>query len=202
MKRNQIRAFIKPNHTSIVISISLLILAISLLCAHVFLVDARSPINVMAMKWWKDNKPSKLKSRIRYNQRPPSLLAPGVLHFRTEQSHKYYFHPKGARITKSSHFMKRYHLGRKINFVCVATGKPRPSIIWLKDGLELNSYSGYEHAGVSIPGIREWRLGKYRLKSKVEIDPAMPKDAGYYECQADNKYAIDRRGFIAKYELN
>ena len=31
---------------------------------------------------------------IRYNQRPPSLLAPGVLHFRTEQSHKYYFHPK------------------------------------------------------------------------------------------------------------
>ena len=36
----------------------------------------------------------------------------------------------------------------------------------------------------------------------MEIDPAMPKDAGYYECQADNKYAIDRRGFIAKYELN
>ena len=31
---------------------------------------------------------------IRYNQRPPSLLAPGVLHFRTEQSHNYYFHPK------------------------------------------------------------------------------------------------------------
>jgi hypothetical protein len=36
----------------------------------------------------------------------------------------------------------------------------------------------------------------------VEIDPAMPKDAGYYECQSDNKYAIDRRGFFAKYELN
>ena len=30
----------------------------------------------------------------------------------------------------------------------------------------------------------------------------MPKDAGYYECQTDNKFAIDRRGFIAKYELN
>ena len=49
--------------------------------------------------------------------------------------------------------MKRYHLGRKISFVCVATGKPRPQIIWLKDGLELNSYSGYEHEGVSIPGV-------------------------------------------------
>ena len=124
-------------------------------------------------------------SSIRYNQRPPSLLLPGVLQFRTEQSHKYYFHPKvknrmfvlniyvdnivlclitifsnhlwtimqGARIIKASHFMKRYHLGRKISFVCVATGKPRPQIIWLKDGLELNSYSGYEHEGVSIPGV-------------------------------------------------
>ena len=36
----------------------------------------------------------------------------------------------------------------------------------------------------------------------MEIDPAMPKDAGYYECQSDNKFSIDRRGFIAKYELN
>ena len=110
------------------------LLAISIICAillfcEVIMVDARSPINVMAMKWWKDNKPTKLKprqalcfyfvdivyktmtsfkmdnfksqkilltfySRIRFNQRPPSLLLPGVLQFRTEQSHKYYFHPK------------------------------------------------------------------------------------------------------------
>ena len=50
--------------------------------------------------------------------------------------------------------------------------------------------------------ISEWRLGSDQMKSKLEIDPAMPKDAGFYECQTDNKYAIDRRGFIAKYELN
>jgi len=93
--------------------------------------------------------------------------------------------------------MKRYHLGRKISFVCVAKGVPRPNITWMKDGLELKSYAGYEHVG-----IREWRLGRKRVKSKVEIDPAMPKDAGYYECQTDNKWSIDRRGFIAKYELN
>ena len=29
------------------------------------------------------------------------------------------------------------------------------------------------------------------IKSKVEIDPAMQRDAGYYECQAYNKYAVD-----------
>ena len=113
--------------------------------------------------------------------------------------------------------MKRYHLGRKISFVCVARGVPRPQITWLKDGLELNSYAGYEGVGVSILGSRsrsrsfltgssfqisEWRLGNNRMKSKLEIDPAMPKDAGFYECLGDNKFSIDRRGFIAKYELN
>jgi hypothetical protein len=39
--------------------------------------------------------------------------------------------------------------------------------------------------------ISEWRKGKNRLKSKLEIDPAMPKDAGYYECQSgENKITI------------
>ena len=65
----------------------------------------------------------------------------------------FHLHFKGARILKASHFLKRYQLGRKISFVCVATGKPRPQITWLKDGLELNSYSGYEHVGVSMPGV-------------------------------------------------
>lgn len=125
---------------------------------------------------------------------------------------------QGARIVKASHFMKRYHLGRKISFVCVAQGLPRPQITWLKDGLELYSYAGYEAVGVSsliyiclwnIPKsgttmfqINEWKVGRDRMKSKMEIDPAMPKDTGLYECLADNKFAIDRRGFVAKYQLN
>ena len=41
--------------------------------------------------------------------------------------------------------MKRYHLGRKISFICVAKGHPRPNITWMKDGLELDAYAGYEH---------------------------------------------------------
>jgi hypothetical protein len=31
----------------------------------------------------------------------------------------------------------------------------------------------------------------WRVQSKVEIDPAMQRDAGYYECQAHNKHAVD-----------
>ena len=49
--------------------------------------------------------------------------------------------------------MKRYHLGRKISFVCVAKGHPRPNITWMKDGLELDAYAGYEH--VSLTNIFE-----------------------------------------------
>ena len=55
---------------------------------------------------------------------------------------------------------------------------------------------------LSVFQINEWRSGHNRVKSKLEIDPAMPKDAGFYECLGDNKFSIDRRGFIAKYELN
>ena len=32
---------------------------------------------------------------------------------------------QGAKILKSSHFLKMFSLGRKISLVCVATGKPR-----------------------------------------------------------------------------
>ena len=30
-------------------------------------------------------------------------------------------------------------------------------------------------------------------QSKVEIDPAMQRDAGYYECQAYNKHAVETK---------
>jgi hypothetical protein len=50
--------------------------------------------------------------------------------------------------------------------------------------------------------VHEHKVGKDRIKSKMEIDPATQKDSGFYECQADNKYAIDRRGFRTDYTLD
>ena len=49
--------------------------------------------------------------------------------------------------------------------------------------------------------VHEWPIGNDTMKSKMEIDPATQKDAGYYECQADNQYAVDRRGFRTDYVM-
>lgn len=35
----------------------------------------------------------------------------------------------------------------------------------------------------------------------MEIDPATQKDAGFYECQANNKYALDFRAFRTDYAM-
>lgn len=50
--------------------------------------------------------------------------------------------------------------------------------------------------------MHEYKIGKDRIKSKMEIDPATQKDSGFYECQADNKYAVERRGFRTDYTLD
>ncbi|CAL8104373.1 unnamed protein product [Orchesella dallaii] len=103
----------------------------------------------------------------------------------------YYHHPDGAKITKSSHFEMEYELGRKIVFICTAEGKPRPHITWFKDGIEL-----YAHRWLMIS---EWPHGQFKIKSKMEIDPATQMDRGEYECLADNNFAIDRRRFRTEY---
>ncbi|CAH0390582.1 unnamed protein product [Bemisia tabaci] len=108
-------------------------------------------------------------------------------------SASYYENSDGARIVKSSHFELDYMLGRKITFFCMAQGFPRPHITWFKDGIELYAHKFFQ--------VHEWPVGNDTMKSKMEIDPTTQKDAGYYECQADNQYAIDRRGFRTDYVM-
>ncbi|XP_037090281.1 immunoglobulin domain-containing protein oig-4-like [Pollicipes pollicipes] len=107
--------------------------------------------------------------------------------FRSPASKSYYMNPNGAQITKWSHFESEYILGSKIVFMCTASGKPRPHITWYKNGIEVYAHNFFK--------ITEYKVGANSTVSRMEITPAKQKDAGYYECQADNKYAFDRRGF-------
>ncbi|XP_058985408.1 immunoglobulin domain-containing protein oig-4 [Musca domestica] len=118
---------------------------------------------------------------------------PVLIQHRTQDAVNYYDHENGAKIIKSSHFELDYTLGRKITFFCMAQGNPRPTITWFKDGSEL-----YQHRFFQV---HEAHIDNNIIKSKMEIDPTTQMDAGYYECQADNIYAIDRRGFRTDYVM-
>jgi len=125
----------------------------------------------------------------RYSQ----VLTPYTETWADNKTAEWYAGKKGAQITKASHFDYEYVLGHKIVFLCVAKGKPRPTIVWYKDGREL---FGHRYLHIS----QYWR-GKHRIKSKMEIDPATQGDAGIYECHANNKYSIDMRSFRTDYNI-
>ncbi|CAG9863077.1 unnamed protein product, partial [Phyllotreta striolata] len=113
--------------------------------------------------------------------------------YRDPESDQYYNNNNGAKIILASHFDYEYVLGHKIAFLCVARGNPRPHIIWYKDGSEIFTHQ-YLH-------IHEWQIGRDKIKSKLEIDPATQMDAGLYECTADNMYSIDRRSFKTDFSI-
>ncbi|XP_017783810.1 PREDICTED: immunoglobulin domain-containing protein oig-1-like isoform X2 [Nicrophorus vespilloides] len=123
-----------------------------------------------------------------YNSRMPVIIQ-----HRNPAAASYYDNKDGAKIVKASHFELDYMLGRKITFFCMAKGYPRPEIVWFKDGIELYAHKFFQ--------VHEWPIGNDTMKSKMEIDPTTQKDAGYYECQANNKYAIDIRGFRTDYVM-
>ncbi|XP_015911877.1 immunoglobulin domain-containing protein oig-4 [Parasteatoda tepidariorum] len=104
---------------------------------------------------------------------------------------EYYDNENGAKIIKASHFDYEFILGHKISFICAAKGDPRPRITWFKDGIELHAHPYLQ--------ITTWQKEHDYIKSKLEITPARQMDSGTYDCEANNKYSIDRRSFKADF---
>ncbi|XP_013782784.1 immunoglobulin domain-containing protein oig-4-like [Limulus polyphemus] len=129
--------------------------------------------------------------RRRGGRRRNRIGSPRFIFYTSPSRREYYDNPNGARILKSSHFDYEFYLGHKIVFLCVAMGDPRPRITWFKNGVELFYHPFFQ--------ITERLHGKNKLKSKLEITPATQMDSGTYECQANNKYAVDRRAFKADF---
>ncbi|KAG7332852.1 hypothetical protein KOW79_002987 [Hemibagrus wyckioides] len=61
--------------------------------------------------------------------------------------------------------------GDQLHWECRATGKPRPSYHWLRNGEPLNTQSGVQ-----------------MLNGELIIQKVQPRDSGMYQCVAENKY--------------
>ena len=67
-------------------------------------------------------------------------------------------------------------------FTCLATGRPRPTIVWtrLSDMLQLQNQSG-------VHRIQEQEIGDRERRSNLTIFGSQPSDAGGYACVAMNE---------------
>ncbi len=77
-----------------------------------------------------------------------------------------------------------------VNFTCVATARPRPSIAWWR--VEENGTLTEIVAVSGTYGIWEDEDGERVLTSKLEVIETEPSDALTYICVADNMAGIDQ----------
>ncbi|XP_003381183.1 putative immunoglobulin domain protein [Trichinella spiralis] len=88
---------------------------------------------------------------------------------------------RSVKIIKASHFNQAFRLGGKIVILCTASGYPRPTITWYKDGVEL-VFKNNVH-------VQEQNDDEQKQTSRIEIDPATMGDQGIYTCLAHNERA-------------
>ncbi|XP_017885397.2 immunoglobulin domain-containing protein oig-4-like [Ceratina calcarata] len=133
-----------------------------------------------------------------YKSRMP-ILIPN----RNPASANYYENKDGAKIVKASHFEFDYMLGRKITFVCMATGFPRPEITWLKDGIEMYHHKFFQVFFVMprptvmlflllvlmLTGQQTLgRRGRNRGKTKSRVQIGLPITGKYRDPESDQYY--------------
>ncbi|VDM46148.1 unnamed protein product [Toxocara canis] len=96
-----------------------------------------------------------------------------------------------AAITRHSYFLQTFKLGHKILLTCEAEGHPTPSITWYKDGAEMHVYHTIY--------LSQTRLQDYKVRARLEIDPAAIGDEGVYSCLASNRHGYDLKSIKAIY---
>ena len=77
-------------------------------------------------------------------------------------------------------------MGDTVNFVCVATGIPAPSITWFRDGTELNG----ARVTINSPDVMSVLDGMgdtiYQSTRTLSLGMTEDGDSGGYECRASN----------------
>ncbi|KHN76487.1 Hemicentin-2 [Toxocara canis] len=120
---------------------------------------------------------------------------------REQSGEKHFSHPDDegitfnehdkAAITRHSYFLQTFKLGHKILLTCEAEGHPTPSITWYKDGAEMHVYHTIY--------LSQTRLQDYKVRARLEIDPAAIGDEGVYSCLASNRHGYDLKSIKAIY---
>ena len=81
--------------------------------------------------------------------------------------------------------------GMSAPFLCAATGRPRPSITWYRDGTNDSLLA----VNVSDPRVivTETEMGERELISNLTINDVLPSDSNVYRCIAENDVDSDMR---------
>ena len=71
------------------------------------------------------------------------------------------------------------NLNRTVQFVCVATGRPIPNLLWFREGETLNSSSRIR--------FNFLQLNSMTTQSVMTIENAVRSDDGNYSCVAEHR---------------
>ena len=81
-----------------------------------------------------------------------------------------------------------------VYFTCISLGRPYSSIIWSKNGTDVNAQTD-THITIKEEYLTERETKEVYIKSTIEICNVDGKDNGSYTCTADNGVGSDNASF-------